>query len=140
MFVLSGSSLFAKKERRHPSVMKLLRKQVLLRKRILRVRSKVSGTSACPRLSVSFSNKHIYAQFIDDVAQKTMLYQSTLEPAFRSSGLIANLKSASEFGGLVGERAKSLGIDRVVFDRRGRRFHGCVKAFADAARESGLVF
>jgi len=121
--------------------MKLLKKQALLGKRILRIRNKISGTLECPRLSVSFSNKHIYAQFVDDTNQRTLLYSSTLAPEFRSEVFCANLGSASKFGELVGAKVKSLGFTRVVFDRRGRRFHGCVKAFADALRASShLVF
>ena len=121
--------------------MKLLKKQALLRKRILRIRNKISGTSDCPRLSVSFSNKHIYAQFIDDVNSRTLLYSSTLAPEYKSEGFCANFDSASRFGHLIGKKVQGLGFSKVVFDRRGRRFHGCVKAFADAVRASSdLVF
>lgn len=121
--------------------MKLLKKQLLLRKRILRIRNKISGTSDCPRLSVSFSNKHIYVQFIDDASQRTLLHASTLGAEFRSESFRANVDSASKFGELVGSKVKDMPFGRVVFDRRGRRFHGCVKAFADGLRgSSGLIF
>jgi len=91
--------------------MKLQKKQSLAQKRRWRIRKKVQGSAARPRLSVHFSNKHIYAQCIDDVKGHTLAYVT-----------------------------KAAGIDSVVFDRGGRRYHGCVKSFAEAAREGGLQF
>ncbi len=120
--------------------MKLDKKKELLQKRRWRIRKKVSGTTERPRLSVHFSNKHIYAQCIDDEAGKTLLYVSSLDKDLRDQNLRATVTGATELGKMIGERAKAAGTERVVFDRGGRRYHGCVKAFADAAREAGLNF
>ena len=102
-----------------------------------RVRAKVSGTSARPRLSVFRSNAHIYAQLIDDLSGTTLAAASSL-------GLDADGKPPVEVGKLVGkalaETAKAAGVETVVFDRNGYRYHGRVKALADGAREGGLSF
>lgn len=106
-----------------------------------RVRTKVRGSSSRPRLSVFSSLKHIYAQVIDDAAGVTLAAASTRDPEVRkiiSSG--GNLAGAKVVGKMVGERAHSKGIQKVVFDRGGYRYHGRVKALADAAREAGLQF
>ncbi len=113
-----------------------LRKEKLLQKRRWRIRKKVNGTEARPRLAVHFSNKNIYAQCIDDVKGHTMLYVSSISDA----SLKANGEGASTLGKAVAEKAKAAGIETVVFDRSGRRYHGCVKLFAEAAREGGLKF
>jgi len=120
--------------------MLLNKKKELRQKRIWRVRRKIAGTAERPRLCVSFTNKHIYAQAIDDDAGKTMLYLSTLAKDLREQKLAANKAGAQALGKLFGDRAKAAGINQVVFDRHGRRYHGTVKGFADAARAAGLEF
>lgn len=120
--------------------MSLEHKKLLKQKRRWRIRKKVSGTSERPRLCVHFSNQHIYAQCIDDVASQTLLYVSTLSKDVKEEGLKPNLEGAAKLGTLVAEKAKDKGIESVVFDRAGRIYHGCVKAFATAAREGGLNF
>lgn len=117
--------------------MKLKKKKVLLQRRRWRIRKKVKGTAERPRLSVHFSNKHIYAQCIDDKKGHTMLFLSSLT---KDSEIKANVEGATVLGKSFAEKAKSAGIESVVFDRSGRRYHGCVKSFADAAREGGLKF
>lgn len=119
--------------------MKLTKKKQLLRqKRIWRIRKKVSGTEARPRLCVSFTNKHIYAQAIDDENGKTLLTVSSLGKDVRDQKLSANRNSAVELGKLFAEKAKAADIDAVVFDRHGRPYHGRVKDFAEAVREGGV--
>ena len=120
--------------------MNLKKKTALRQKRIWRIRKKVSGTAERPRLVVTFTNLHIYAQVIDDVAGKTVLSVSTLAKDLREQKLSANRSSAAVLGKDLGERAKAAGVESVVFDRHGRRFHGRVKEFADAARAAGLKF
>ena len=105
-----------------------------------RIRRKVKGTSARPRLSVNFSGQHIYAQLIDDEAGATLVGVATTEKGLNSSKLRPNVKGAEEIGRLVAERAKVKKISKAVFDRGGFTYHGKVKALADAAREAGLVF
>lgn len=117
--------------------MKLDKKQSLLQKRRWRIRKKIKGTAERPRLAVHFSNKHIYAQCIDDLKGHTMVYVSSTA---KDSDAKANGEGAVALGKLVAEKAKAAGIESVVFDRSGRRYHGCVKSFADAAREGGLQF
>jgi large subunit ribosomal protein L18 len=120
--------------------MKLDHKKVLKQKRRWRIRKKVRGTAERPRLCVHFSNQHIYAQCIDDVAGKTLLYVSTLGKELREEGLKPNFEGATKLGKSAAEKAKEIKIDKVVFDRSGKIYHGCVKAFAEAAREAGLTF
>lgn len=106
-----------------------------------RVRKNLSGTPDKPRLSVYKSNMHIYAQLIDDVSSSTLAAASTVEPEVRKAFPAGNnLSSAAKVGELVAGRAKEKGVTSVVFDRGGYLYHGQVKALADAARESGLVF
>jgi large subunit ribosomal protein L18 len=106
-----------------------------------RVRKKVSGTKERPRMSVCFSNENIQVQFIDDVAGKTLAATSTLSKATPDrDNLGANVKSAKTIGTLAAKTALDKGIKTVVFDRGGARYHGKVKALADAAREAGLQF
>jgi large subunit ribosomal protein L18 len=106
-----------------------------------RVRKKVIGTADRPRMSVRFTNENIYVQFIDDGAGRTLAAASTLAKAAPDKeNLSANVKSAKTVGTLAAEAAKSKGIKSVVFDRSGARYHGKVKALADAAREAGLQF
>ena len=103
------------------------------------VRKKVSGTSDIPRISVSRSIKNFYAQIIDDEAGKTIVGLGTMsKEAKQSNG--GNVAAATELGKKFAEKAKEKGIDKVVFDRNGYKYHGRVKAFADALREGGLKF
>jgi large subunit ribosomal protein L18 len=101
-----------------------------------RVRKKVRGTAARPRLAVFRSNKHVYAQVIDDVAGRTLAAASTVEQAFDGSG--STVDAARRVGKLVGERAKNAGVATVVFDRGGFQYHGRVAGVAEGAREAGL--
>nr|WP_206709178.1 50S ribosomal protein L18 [Koleobacter methoxysyntrophicus] len=122
-FVLKGSKNDARK-RRH-----------------LRVRKKVKGTSERPRLNVFKSLNHIYAQVINDETGNTLTAASTLDPELK--GKITkggNVEAAKLVGKLIAERALSKGIEKVVFDRGGYIYHGRVKALAEAAREAGLKF
>lgn len=116
-----------------------LDKNASRRKRHARVRAKLSGTPARPRLNVFRSNKHIYAQLIDDVNGVTLASASTLDKDFGQESA-ANLEAAQKIGELVAKRAVEKGITSVVFDRGGYLYHGRVKALADAARENGLEF
>jgi large subunit ribosomal protein L18 len=102
-----------------------------------RVRKKVRGTAAQPRLAVFRSNKHIIAQVIDDTSGRTVAAASSTE-ADQRSGSTGNTSSAAAVGKLVAERAKAAGVTKVVFDRGGFLYHGRVAAVADAAREAGL--
>jgi len=105
-----------------------------------RVRKKIIGTTARPRLAVFRSNKHIVLQVIDDTAGRTIAAASSLEPSVREAGGTGNRDSAARVGRLVAERARDAGITGVVFDRGGFLYHGRVAAAADAAREAGLEF
>ena len=107
------------------------------RRRHFRVRKSVHGTEGRPRLAVFRSNRYIYAQVIDDEAGRTLAAASSQEPALRSKSL--TVETAAEVGTLVAARAKEAGVDTVVFDRGGFKYHGRVKALADAAREGGLT-
>ena len=111
-------------------------KQRLLRHK--RVRGKISGTAECPRLHVFRSNKHIYAQVIDDVSGRTLCAASTLEKGFE--GLGSNKEAAEKVGKMIAEKAIALGIKTVVFDRGGYVYHGRVQALAEGARSAGLDF
>jgi large subunit ribosomal protein L18 len=114
-------------------------KNEVRKKRHARVRSRLSGTEARPRLNVFRSNKHIYAQFIDDVNGVTLASASTLDKdvSVESS---SNVDAAVKVGELVAKRAVEKGIKSVVFDRGGYLYHGRIQALADAARENGLEF
>ena len=111
----------------------------LRRRRHKRVRRRVEGTAARPRLAVFRSNKHISAQLIDDLAGTTLVAASTVEPSFSGKGG-GNIEAAKAVGALVASRAKDAGITTVVFDRGGFAYHGRVAALADAARAEGLEF
>ncbi len=119
---------------------RILKKRADLRRRHQRLRQKVSGTAARPRLAVFRSLKNISVQFIDDQAGKTLLAVSTLGGDFPKDSYGGNVKAATTLGKLAAEKAKAAGISEVVFDRGGRQYHGRVKALADAAREAGLKF
>lgn len=118
--------------------MKFTKKLSLAQKRRWRIRKKIKGTAERPRLAVHFSNKHIYAQCIDDVKGHTVAYASSV--GGKDASVKANNEGAIALGKIIGEKAKAAGIESVVFDRSGRRYHGCVKSFAEAAREVGLQF
>jgi large subunit ribosomal protein L18 len=120
---------------------KLKAKQAGLERRQRRVRGKISGTAERPRLRVTRTNGHIYAQVIDDVTGTTLASASTVDPEVRKelkSG--ANIDAARAVGEAVGTRAKAAGVTSVIFDRGGRIYHGRVKALADGARSAGLEF
>ena len=118
---------------------KLKRENLARRQR--RVRGKISGTAARPRLRVTRTNTNIYAQVIDDVTARTLVSASSIDAEFKASGKNGgNIEGAAEVGKLVAERALAAGIDTIVFDRGGRLYHGRVKALAEAAREAGLKF
>jgi len=102
------------------------------------VRAHISGTAERPRLAVFRSDKHIYAQVIDDVAGKTLVAAATNEKDFEGYG--GNVEAAKKLGAILAERALKAGVEEVVFDRGGYLFHGRVKALADGAREGGLKF
>ena len=103
-----------------------------------RIRRKVRGTAERPRLSVFFSNKNVYVQVIDDEASRTLVSASTKEKSL--AGGKANVATATKVGAAIAERAAAKNISAVVFDRGGIKYHGKVKALADAAREKGLKF
>jgi large subunit ribosomal protein L18 len=106
--------------------------------RHVRVRGKISGTAARPRLAVFRSLSNIYAQLIDDVQGVTLVSASTVEKAFEGYG--GNKEAARKVGKLIAERAAQKGISEVVFDRGGNIYHGRVKELAEGAREGGLKF
>ncbi|RFU68613.1 50S ribosomal protein L18 [Peribacillus saganii] len=113
-------------------------KNSVRKKRHARVRAKLSGTEARPRLNVFRSNQHIYAQLIDDVNGVTLASASTLDKELEVAG--NNAEAAQKVGELIAKRAVEKGYASVVFDRGGYLFHGRIKALADAARENGLEF
>lgn len=113
----------------------------LRKKRHLRVRSKIKGTPERPRLAVYRSERHIYAQIIDDVSGRTIVSASTVDKELREKlAKTWNKEAAKEVGKLIAKRAAEKGIKRIVFDRGGFKFHGRIKSLADAAREAGLEF
>jgi len=106
-----------------------------------RIRKKVTGTKERPRMSVRFTGENIYVQFIDDSAGVTVASTSTVAKAVADRDkLSANVAGAKRIGALAAEAAKTKGIKQIVFDRSGAKYHGKVKALADAAREAGLQF
>ena len=114
-------------------------KNVVRKKRHMRVRKNLFGTTERPRLNVYRSNKHIYAQLIDDTNNKTLVSASTVENDLNLEST-SNLEAAVKIGELVAKRAQESGHKSVVFDRGGYLYHGRIKALADAAREAGLEF
>ena len=121
--------------------MRTQKKQKLEQLRHWRVRKKISGTKERPRMSVCFTNEHIYVQFIDDVTRVTLAAAATTSKATPDREKIgANVNGAKAIGSLAAKTALDKGIKQVVFDRGGARYHGKVKALADAAREAGLKF
>ena len=112
-----------------------------IKMRHVRIRKRVTGTAERPRLAVHFSGKNIYAQVIDDVAGRTLAAAATTEKSLEADkSMRANCATAARIGKLLAERTKGANVTRVVFDRGGFRYHGKVKALADAAREGGLDF
>lgn len=110
-------------------------------KRHLRVRKKINGTAARPRLSVFRSAKHMYAQLIDDVAGVTLAAASTKDKELvEAIGNGGNVEAAAKVGELIAQRAQAKGVTEVVFDRGGYLYHGRIQALATAAREAGLNF
>ena len=110
-------------------------------KRHYKIRKRVSGTKERPRLSVHRSHKNLYAQFIDDISNMTLLSVSTNDKVFKEecpSG--GNVASAKKFGSYAAKAAQEKGIQEVVFDRSGYLYHGRIKVLADSAREAGLKF
>lgn len=107
-------------------------------RRHARVRTKISGTTECPRLAVTKSNKNIIAQIIDDSKAETLVYVSTLNSDIKTKK--ANKEAAKEVGTAVAKKALEKNIKSVVFDRGGFIYHGVVKELAEAAREAGLDF
>lgn len=115
------------------------RRRVARARRHFRIRKKVQGTPEQPRLCVHRSTRHMHVQLIDDVAGHTLAAASTVEPDVRA--MEGDKKArAAKIGQLIAERAKAAGIEAVVFDRGGYKYHGRVAALADAAREGGLKF
>lgn len=103
------------------------------------LRKRLLGVPSRPRLSIFRSQKHIYAQVIDDLAGRTLVSASTTEKDVCSSPATSNCEAAKAVGKAIAERAKAAGVTAVIFDRNGYRFHGRVRAIADAAREGGLT-
>jgi large subunit ribosomal protein L18 len=105
-----------------------------------RVRKKIHGTAARPRLAVFRSNKHLSLQVIDDDAGRTLVAASTAEPELRAAGSGSTVAAAARLGQVLAQRATAAGVKQVVFDRGGFLYHGRVAAVAAAAREAGLEF
>jgi large subunit ribosomal protein L18 len=118
--------------------MKLSKKKELVQKRRWRIRKKINGTAERPRVAVRFTNKNIHAQCVNDVEGHTMLGLATTHKDYKD--LLPNISGAQKLGTALGEQIKAKGFSSIVFDRSGRKYHGCVKAFADAMREQGLQF
>jgi len=116
------------------------KKQLLAKGRRARVRQKISGTAARPRMSVKFSGQHIYVQFIDDTVGKTLAAVGSRDKAAGITKCGANARNAEIIGRLAAEAAKSKGLSDVLFDKGGARYHGKVRALAEAARGAGLKF
>lgn len=116
-----------------------LNKEQKRKRRHLRLRKKISGDSARPRLCVHKSSRHIYAQLVDDQAGQTVLFATSNRKEFKSDKKnFCTVAVAKQLGKEIGERALEAGVKQVVFDRGGFLYHGCIKALADAARETGL--
>lgn len=118
-------------------MLKVVRRRI---RRILRRRKSIFGTPIKPRLAVRRSNKHFYAQLIDDVNGQTIAAASTLSKELKTLKKTSDTNAARMVGHLIAEKARSAGIIEVVLDIRAYRYHGKIKAFAEAAREGGLKF
>ncbi|MCK5787900.1 MAG: 50S ribosomal protein L18 [Chlamydiia bacterium] len=125
-------------------MIKLKSKIVSRRRRVIRVRKKISGTAQSPRMCVSKTNRHIHAQIIDDVSGKTLYGSSTMSKDFmeKNSGNIGacSIKDAKILGGLFGEFLTTSNIEAIKFDKRWAKYHGIVAAFADQVREIKAIF
>jgi large subunit ribosomal protein L18 len=115
-------------------------KEIGRKRRHVRIRRRVVGTTERPRLSVYRSLNQIYAQVIDDTKGVTFVAASSLDASFKSAKGKGNIAMAKEVGGLIAKRAVEKGIKQIVFDRSGYLYHGRIKALADGAREAGLEF
>jgi large subunit ribosomal protein L18 len=113
---------------------------VARQKRIKRIRKKITGTPERPRMRVYKSAKHFYAQVIDDTKGHTLISMSSLDKAISGEDIKGKCALANKVGKLLAEKAKSVGIEKVVLDRGGYIYHGRVKAFSEGAREGGLIF
>jgi large subunit ribosomal protein L18 len=118
------------------SRMSVITKENRRLKRRRRVRAKISGTATRPRISVFRSNRGLSAQLVDDVSARTLAAVNWFEPQLREAGKAERAKKAGE---LLAERAKAAGVSEAVFDRGGYRYHGHVRAFAEAIREAGIT-
>ena len=118
-------------------MVKKIKRNVERKRRHARVRNKISGTPACPRLNVYRSNAHIHAQIIDDVNGTTLVAASSVSMKLENGG---NVEAGKLVGAAIAKKAKKAKITKVVFDRGGYLYHGRVKALAEAARENGLEF
>lgn len=118
-----------------------VKKKMARKRRHLRVRKKISGNAKVPRLNVYRSLKHIYAQLIDDLSGRTLVFASSLDPSLQDQlKKPGKQESARLVGELLAQRALQNGIEQAVFDRGGYRYHGRIKALADEARNKGLKF
>ncbi|KWT83410.1 MAG: 50S ribosomal protein L18 [Nitrospirota bacterium] len=119
----------------------MIEKIELRQRRHKRVRKKVTGTEERPRLTVYKSLSHMYAQMIDDTKGQTLAHASTLDKSLKTeTGHKGNVAAAKKVGALIAQKAKEKGISKAVFDKGGFKYHGRVKALAEAAREAGLEF
>jgi large subunit ribosomal protein L18 len=119
----------------------MLKKNIAIQKRHLRIRQRIRGTATRPRLAVFRSNRHIYAQIIDDTKQRTLVAVSSLSPELKGDQPRGNnVKDAQSIGELIAKKALAQDIKCVVFDRGGFLYHGRIKALAEAARTAGLKF
>ncbi len=109
-------------------------------RRRIGIRKRIVGTPQRPRLTVYKSLMHIHVQIVDDLAGKTLASASSVEKDVKAAGKTGNAASAAVVGGKLAQRAKEAGVTQVVFDRGGFKFHGRIKALADAARKAGLEF
>ncbi len=114
------------------------KKEQARKRRKFSIRKKISGTAGCPRISVFRSNKHLYAQVINDIEGVTLAQVSSLEKEF--AGLRNTCENAAKLGEVLGARMKEKGIETAVFDRNGYLYHGLVKALADGVRKTGIQF
>ena len=118
--------------------MKLAKKRELSQKRRWRLRKKVNGTKDRPRVTVRFTNKNIHAQCIDDVNGHTLSAISTNNPDFKT--VLPNVEGATKLGEAFGDVLTKNGVNTIVFDRAGRKYHGSIKAFADSLRSKNIKF
>lgn len=120
--------------------MAFLSKEAARRSRHERLRRKIAGTTERPRLIVRRSLQHIYAALVDDVKGHTLVAVSTREKSFGKAGSRTSVEAAKAIGAAIAAKAKTAGYAQIVFDRAGYKYHGRVRALADAAREAGLEF